>query len=121
MCTFCAQNLVLPLFQTTVEPLPRYGRLEIGTSCARADMCHADICNYNYILFTKLLWQEDSEGTFWSSSQAGNCPPAYHTRQVFTLSLFNAEHQAGKLLIPIFIVLGLILTRPGVEPYPLDH
>ena len=32
----------------------------------------------------------------------------------FTLSLFNAEHQAGKLRIPIFLVFGL--TRPGIEP-----
>ena len=32
-------------------------------------------CNCNYILFTKLPWSGDSEGTFRSSSQAATCPP----------------------------------------------
>ena len=48
---------------------------------------------------------------FWSSSQTGTCPPVYwrlHT------SIFNAERQAGKLWIPIFIFFGL--TRPETEP-----
>ena len=35
--------------------------------------------NCNYILFTKLPWPGDSEGTFWSSSQAATCLP--HTAE----------------------------------------
>ena len=26
-----------------------------------------------------LPWPENSEGTFWASSQAAVCPPVYHT------------------------------------------
>ena len=70
------------------------------------------ICNY--ILFTKLPWPGDSEGNFRSSSQAATCPPVYHTRRRLHTVPFNAERQAGKLWIPIFIVFGL--TRPGIEP-----
>ena len=71
-------------------------------------------CICNYILFTKLPWPGDSEGTFRSSSQAAACPPVYHTRRrLHTLPLI-AERQAEKLRIPIFIVFGL--TRPGIEP-----
>ena len=33
------------------------------------------ICNCNHILFTKLPWPGDSEGTFRSSSQAVTCLP----------------------------------------------
>ena len=36
--------------------------------------------NCNYILFTKLPWPGDSEGTFQSSSKAATWPPVYHTR-----------------------------------------
>ena len=32
-------------------------------------------CNRNYILFTKLPWSGDSEGTFRSASQAATCMP----------------------------------------------
>ena len=71
-------------------------------------------CKCNYILFTKLPWPGDSEGTFRSSSQAATCPPVYHTRRRLHTVPFNAEHQAGKLWIPSFIVFGL--TRPGIEP-----
>ena len=71
-------------------------------------------CNRNYILFTKLPWPGDSKGTFRSSSQAATCPPVYHTRRRLHTVPFNAERQAGKLWIPIFIVFGL--TRPGIEP-----
>ena len=54
------------------------------------------ICNCNYVLFPKLLWTGDSEGTFWSSSQAATCPPVYHTRcRLHTVPLI-AERQAGK-------------------------
>ena len=38
-----------------------------------------DNCNCNYILFTKLPWPGDSEGTFRSSSQAATCLP--HTAE----------------------------------------
>ena len=54
-------------------------------------------CNCNYILFTKLPWPGDSEGTFRSSSQAATCPPVYHTRRRLHTVPFNAERQAGKL------------------------
>ena len=70
-------------------------------------------CNCNYILFTKLPWPGDREGTFRSSSQAATCPSVYHTQwRLHTVPLI-AERQAGKLRIPIFIVFGL--TRPGIE------
>ena len=71
-------------------------------------------CNCNYILFTKLPWPGDSEGTFRSSSQAATCPPVYHTRRRLHTVPLIAERQAGKLWIPIFIVFGL--TRLGIEP-----
>ena len=71
-------------------------------------------CNCNYILFTKLPWPGDSEGTFRSSSQAATCPPVYHTRRRLHTVPLIAERQAGKLWIPLFIVFGL--TRPGIEP-----
>ena len=71
-------------------------------------------CNCNYILFTKLPWPGDSEGTFRSSSQTAACPPVYHTRpRLHTVPLI-AERQAGKLWISIFRVFGLV--RPGIEP-----
>ena len=54
-------------------------------------------CNCNYIVFTKLPWPGDSEGTFQSSSQAATCPPVYHTRRRLHTDPFNAERQAGKL------------------------
>ena len=75
-------------------------------------------CNCNHILFTKLPWPRDSEGTFRSSSQAATCPPVYHTQwRLHTVPLI-AERQAGKLWIPIFIVFGL--TGPGIEPKSTD-
>ena len=53
--------------------------------------------NCNYILFTKLPWPGDSEGTFRSSSQAATCSSVYHTRwRLHTVPLI-AEPQAGKL------------------------
>ena len=55
------------------------------------------LSNCNYILFTKLPWPGDSEGTFRSSSQAATCPSVYHTRwRLHTVPLI-AERQAGKL------------------------
>ena len=59
-------------------------------------------CNCGYILFTKLPWPGDSEGTFWSLSQAAICPPVYHTRWNLHTVPLVAEHQAGKLWIPIW-------------------
>ena len=55
------------------------------------------ICSCNYILFTKLPWPGDSEGTFRSSSQAATCPPVYHTRRRLHTVPLIAERQAGKL------------------------
>ena len=71
-------------------------------------------CNCNYILYTNLPWPGDSEGIFRSSGQATTCLPVYHTRRWLHAVPFNAERQAGKLGIPIFIVFGL--TRPGIKP-----
>ena len=51
-------------------------------------------CNCNYILFTKLPWPGDNEGTFRFSSQAATCLP--HTAGLHTVP-FNAERQAAKL------------------------
>ena len=56
-----------------------------------------DNCNCNYILFTKLPWPGDSEGTFRSSSQAATCPSVYHTRRRLHTVPLIAERQAGKL------------------------
>ena len=78
--------------------------------CRRQCNCN---CNCNYILFTKLPWPGDSEGTFRSSSQAATCPSVYHTRWRLHTVPSSAERQAGKLWIPIFIVFGL--TRPRIE------
>ena len=53
--------------------------------------------DFNYILFTKLPWPENSEGTFQSSSQAASCPTVYHTqRRLHTVPII-AERQAEKL------------------------
>ena len=52
---------------------------------------------FNYILFTKLPWPGDSEGTFRSSSQAATCPPVYHTRWRLHTVPFIVERQAEKL------------------------
>ena len=54
-------------------------------------------CNCNYILFTKLPWPGDSEGTFRSSSQAATCPLVYYTRRRLHTVPSLAERQAGKL------------------------
>ena len=54
-------------------------------------------CNCNCISFTKLPWPGDSEGTFWSSSQAATCQPVYHTRQRLHTLPLSTERQARKL------------------------
>ena len=54
--------------------------------------------NCNYILFSKLPWPGDSEGTFWSSSQPATCPPVYHTRRRLHIVPLIPERQAGKLV-----------------------
>ena len=58
-------------------------------------------------VLTKLPWPGDSEWTFQSSSQAATCPPATTRGGGFTLSLFVAGREAGKLRMPFFIVFGL--------------
>ena len=58
---------------------------------------YTDHSNCNFILFTKLPWPGDSDGTFQSSSHAATSPPVYHTQwRIYTVPLF-AERQAGKL------------------------
>ena len=54
-------------------------------------------CKCNNILFNKLPWPGDSEGTFRSSSQAATCPPVYHTRRRLHTVPLIAERQAEKL------------------------
>ena len=71
------------LFAANHSPIATYGNI-----------CN---CNCNYILFTKLPWPGDSEGTFRSSSQAATCPPVYHTRRRLHTVPLIAERQAGKL------------------------
>ena len=68
-------------------------------------------CYCNYILFTKLFEPEESEGIFWSSSQASIYPPVSHTRRKLRTVALIAESQAWKLWIPIFIVFGLTWLR----------
>ena len=60
-------------------------------------ICSKCNCNCNYILFTKLPWPGDSEGTFRSSSQAATCSSVYHTRWRLHIVPLIAERQAGKL------------------------
>ena len=84
-----------------------YVKIILGMQCQQLGVKG----NCNYILFTKLPWPG---GTFRSLSQAATCPPVYHTRQGLHTVPFNAECQAGKLWIPIFIVFGL--TQLGIEP-----
>ena len=48
-----------------------------------------------------------------SSSQAATSAPVYYTRCRLHTVPFKAEHQAGRLLIPIYLVFDLI--RPGIE------
>ena len=56
--------------------------------------CLFFFCDCNYILFTKLPWPGDNEGTFRSSSQAATCPPVYHTRRRLRTVPSIVEHQA---------------------------
>ena len=48
------------------------------------------ICNY--ILFTKLPWPGDSEGTLMFSSQAATCPHVYHRLWRLHTVPLTAEH-----------------------------
>ena len=72
-----------------------YAKLQMILLDSKFTSCN---CNYgNYVLFTKLPWPGDSEGTFRSSSRAATFPPVYHTRwRLHTVPLI-AEHQARKL------------------------
>ena len=54
-------------------------------------------CNCNHILFNKLPWPGDSEGTLRSSSQAATCPPVYHKRRRLHTVPLIAERQAENL------------------------
>ena len=55
---------------------------------------HIWFCGYNYMLFIKLRWPGDREGTFRSSRQTVTCPS--YTVEA-SRCLFNAERQARKL------------------------
>ena len=71
----------------------------------------------NYILFTKLPWPGDSEGTFRSSSQAATCPPVYHTRRRLHTVPLIAERQAGKLVNTNFYSLWFDPTENRTRVY----
>ena len=65
-------------------------------------------CNRNYILFTKLPWPENSEGTFHSSS----LPSVYHTRwRLHSHCFFNAERQRRKAVIPFFLLSSSVVSN----------
>ena len=99
-----------------------YQKIEYYLQCVKITvnhpMMHLKFCYTLYIvftfLFTKLLGQESGKGP------RGLCvklPPATLSTAHgggFTLSLFIAERQAGKLQILIFIIFGL--TRPQIKP-----
>ena len=40
---------------------------------ATSNLANGSNCNCNFISLAKLPWSGDSEGTFWSSSQAATC------------------------------------------------
>ena len=72
--------------------------IKFSTTLVSIDIMKAcRVFNCNYILFTKLPWPGDSEGTFCSSSQAGTCPPVNCTRWGFHTVALIAERQSGKL------------------------
>ena len=64
---------------------------------ARTELVYTVIVLVITFYFTKLSWPGDSEGTFWSSSQAATCPPVYHIRRRLHTVPLIAERQAGKL------------------------
>ena len=113
--TTSEQNMTT-LLETAYDEIT-FSKLAIDLELVNVTVSHLQSfiklnCNCDYILF-KLTWPGDSEGTFWSSSQAATCPSVYHTWQRIHTVPLNAERQAGKLWIPIFIVFGL--TRLGIE------
>ena len=66
-------------------------------------------CDCNYILFTKLLWPGDNEGTFRSSSQAATCPPVYHT--------WRMQHRTLRSEFANYVPLTLNRTVPVYRTY----
>ena len=79
-------------------------------------------------LFNRLLDQETAEETLWSSSQATIWPLVNQERRRLHIIFFIAEHRAGKLWIPIFIIFGLICQEIELESIvsisdalPLDY
>ena len=59
--------------------------------------CGKNICNCNYLLFTKLAWPGDCKGTLQSSSKAADYPPVYHTRRRIHTAPLIAERQARNM------------------------
>ena len=75
--------------------------------------------NCSYILFTKLPWTGDSEGAFWSSSQAPTSPPVYHTRRTVEASHcpFNCRTSGREAVNPNFYSLWLDPNRNWTHVY----
>ena len=67
-------------------------------------------CYCNYILFTELLWSENSEEIFQSTESSRHLPTTHGGGFI----PFNAKCQAGYLRISTFVVFSL--TRPEIEP-----
>ena len=69
-------------------------------------------CSYTYIFFMHpVALAETAKGSFGVQVKL---PSLYHTRWRFHTVPFNAERQAGKLWIPIFLVFGL--TQLEIKP-----
>ena len=58
------------------------------------DVLELEKCNSNYILFTKLPWPGDGEGTFQSSIQAAPCLPYTVKASHCPFLLLNAKQES---------------------------
>ena len=73
--------------------------------------CGSSNC-YCIVYSPNCLGQETMKGG--PLRQTATCPPVYHTRWRLHTVLFNAERQAEKLWILMFMAFDL--TRPEIEP-----
>ena len=64
-------------------------------------------CSRNYILFTKLPWQGDSEGTLQSSSRAATCLPHTVEASQITLALLMLSVKLGSCVYQLYYSLWL--------------
>ena len=96
---------------------PKFHVIDNLQKVATGRKLRKQLLNCNYILFTKLPWPEDSEGTSRSSSQAATCPPVYHTRRRLHNVPLIAEGQAGKLVNTNFYCLWFDPTGNRTRVY----